>query len=155
VSVKELLASQNAIMQRLAEIDERQAGCSQHHQQPQNFSYLDFLATHPPVFTKMTDPLEANHWIRLTEFKFSLLYCSELQKMFAAQQLHGSASAWWATYTAAIQDNRQVLWNEFHTMFREHHILAGIMHRKQWEFLNLQQGTDSVYEYIRKFNYLA
>jgi hypothetical protein len=40
-------------------------------------------------------------------------------------------------------------------MFREHHIPAGIMHRKQHEFLNLQQGFDSVYEYIKKFNYLA
>jgi fructose-1,6-bisphosphatase len=28
------------------------------------------------------------------------------------------------------------------------------MHRKLWEFLHLQQGTDSVYEYIRKFYYL-
>jgi hypothetical protein len=29
--------------------------------QPQDSSYLDFLATQPPVFTEMTDPLEANH----------------------------------------------------------------------------------------------
>jgi hypothetical protein len=27
--------------------------------------------------------------------------------------------------------------------------------RKQWEFLKLQQGTDSVYEYTRKLNYQA
>jgi hypothetical protein len=48
-----------------------------------------------------------------------------------------------------------VSWNEFCTAFHEHHILAGIMHRKLWGFLNLQQGTNSVYEYIKKFNYLA
>jgi hypothetical protein len=29
------------------------------------------------------------------------------------------------------------------------------MHHKLWEFLDLRQGTDSVYEYIRKFKYLA
>jgi hypothetical protein len=29
------------------------------------------------------------------------------------------------------------------------------MCRKLREFLDLQQGTDSVYEYIKKFNYLA
>jgi hypothetical protein len=29
------------------------------------------------------------------------------------------------------------------------------MHRNLREFLDLQQGTDDVYEYIRKFNYLA
>jgi hypothetical protein len=42
-----------------------------------------------------------------------------------------------------------------HTVFHERHILAGTMHRKLWEFLDLHQGTDSVYEYVRKFNYLA
>jgi hypothetical protein len=104
----------------------------------------------------MTNPLEANHWLRVTESKFKLLHCSKFQKtLFVAQQLRGSASAWWATYTTAIRDNHQVSWNEFCTAFREHHILAGIMCRKLWEFLDLQQGTDSVYEYIEKFNYLA
>jgi hypothetical protein len=56
-------------------------------------------------------------------------------------------------YTATLQDNHQVSWNEFCTAFPECHISAGIMCRKLWEFLDLQQGTDSVYEYIKKFNY--
>jgi hypothetical protein len=38
---------------------------------------------------------------------------------------------------------------------RERHISAGIMCCKLWEFLDLQQGTDSVYEYIETINYLA
>jgi hypothetical protein len=29
------------------------------------------------------------------------------------------------------------------------------MHHNLREFLDLQEGTDDVYEYIRKFNYLA
>jgi hypothetical protein len=29
------------------------------------------------------------------------------------------------------------------------------MHRNLWEFLDLQQGIDSVYEYIKRFNYQA
>jgi hypothetical protein len=101
-------------------IDERQAGHLQQHQQPQESSYLDFLATHSPVFIETIDPLEANHWLRVTESKFELLHCSELQKtLFAAQQLRGSASAWWAMYTAALQGNQQVSWNEFCTVFHE------------------------------------
>jgi hypothetical protein len=75
--------------------------------------------------------------------------------LFVAQQLHGSASAWWATYTTNIQDNHQVSWNEFCRAFLERHISAGIMHYNLREFLNLQQGADSVYEYFKKFNYLA
>jgi hypothetical protein len=58
-------------------------------------------------------------------------------------------------YTAAIQDNHQVSWNEFYTIFYGHHLLAGAMCHNLREVLDLQQGTDSVYEYIEKFNYLA
>jgi predicted PolB exonuclease-like 3'-5' exonuclease len=50
--------------------------------------------------------------------------------------------------------NHQVPWNEFCTTFHECHISSGIMCRKLREFLHLQQETDNVNEYIRKFNYL-
>jgi hypothetical protein len=63
VNLEQLLASQNAIMQRLVEIYEHQAGHSQHHVQPQDSSYRDFLATHSPVLAEMTDLLEANQWL--------------------------------------------------------------------------------------------
>jgi hypothetical protein len=78
VNLEQLLASQNVIMQRLAKIGECQAGRSQQHQQHQDSSYLDFLATQPPVFVEMMDLLEANHWLRVTESKFGLLHCTEL-----------------------------------------------------------------------------
>jgi hypothetical protein len=125
------------------------------HQQSQESSYFNFLATQPPEFAETTNPLEANHWLRVTESKFGLLHCSEFQKtLFAAQQLHGPTTAWWATYTATLQDNHQVPWSEFCKAFRECHLSAGILCRKLREFLHLRQGTDSVNEYIRKFNYL-
>jgi hypothetical protein len=47
-----------------------------------------------------------------------------------------------------------VLWSEFCNAFRKRHNSAGIVRRKLWEFLHLRQGTDSVNEDIRKFNYL-
>jgi hypothetical protein len=105
-SLEQLLAPLNTIVQRLVAIDDGQAEQSQQHQHPQESSYLDFLVTQPLEFIETTYPLEANHWLRMTESKFRLLRCSEFQKtLFAAQQLRGSASAWWATYTTAIQDN--------------------------------------------------
>jgi hypothetical protein len=155
VSLEQLLALLNAIVQSLAAINEHQAGQSQ-HEQPQEFSYFNFLATQPREFTETTNPLEANHWLHITESKLVLLHCYEFQKtLFVVQQLCGSTSAWWATYTTAIQDDHQVSWNEFCTAFREHHISAGIMPHNLWKFLDLQQETDSVYECIEKFNYLA
>jgi hypothetical protein len=48
-----------------------------------------------------------------------------------------------------------VAWYEFCKAFHGHHLPAGTMHRNQRELLDLQQGTNNVYECIRKFNYLA
>jgi hypothetical protein len=86
---------------------------------------------------------------------FGLLHCTKLQKTLFTAQLCGSASPWWPTYTTAIQDNHQVPWSEFCTTFHEHHLPEGTMHLNLWEFLDLQQGTDNVYGYIKRFNYLA
>jgi hypothetical protein len=85
-------------------------------------SYSDFLATHLPVFAEATDPLEAKSWLRTTQAKFILLRCSEMQKMlFVAQQLRGSVSAWWVTFTATLRDGYQVPWAEFYEAFWGHH----------------------------------
>jgi hypothetical protein len=68
---------------------------------PAPTTYSDFAATHPPLFTEAGEPLEADHWLRVMEFMFRLLRCTEVQKtLFAVQQLRGDASAWWANYTA-------------------------------------------------------
>jgi hypothetical protein len=62
------------------------------HQQPlhqdRGSSYSDFLATHPPVFADVTDPLDADNWLHMMESKLRLLHCTEFQKtLYAAQQL--------------------------------------------------------------------
>jgi hypothetical protein len=85
VSLEQLLAPLNSIMQKLVAINERQVGQSQPHQQSQDSSYFDFLATKPLEFAEATDPLEANNWLRMTESTFGLLHGAELEKtMFAA-----------------------------------------------------------------------
>jgi hypothetical protein len=81
ISLEQLLATQNDLMRRLVENDERRgAKRQQPWPQERNSLYLDFLATHPPVFADATDPLEADSWLRTTEYKFSLLHCIEYQK---------------------------------------------------------------------------
>jgi hypothetical protein len=41
---------------------------------------LDFSETHPPLFVKAEDPLEADEWVRVIEQKFGLIRCVETQK---------------------------------------------------------------------------
>jgi hypothetical protein len=156
VSLEQMLAMQNELMRVLIE-NLVQCEVRLPHRQPGvEIFYTDFLTTHPPMFAEAVDPLEADNWLRIIESKFGLLHCSEIQKtLFAAQQLCGPTSAWWANFTATIQDGHQVPWAKFHTVFRGHHIPADLMAHKLQKFLHLQQGLSSVYEYIKKFNHLS
>jgi hypothetical protein len=117
---------------------------------------LNFLATHPPVFADVTDPLEADSWLRTIESKFGLLHYTEYQKtLYAVQQLRGATGAWWASYIFTLPDDHHVSWDQFHTAFCAHHLSVGMLHSKLKEFLNLEQGNHSVLDYTRKFNTLA
>jgi hypothetical protein len=78
VSLEQLLATQNDLMRRLVENDElRRAERPQPQHQDRDSSYLDFQATHPPVFADATKPLEADNWLCTMESKFGLLHCTE------------------------------------------------------------------------------
>jgi hypothetical protein len=123
---------------------------------PAPTTYSDFVTTHPPLFTEAGEPLEADHWLRVIESKFGLLRCTEVQKtLFAAQQLRGDASAWWANYTATRPTDYQVPWAEFRNAFRAYYIPAGMMRKKCQEFMDLKQGGRSVHDYSKQFNHLA
>jgi hypothetical protein len=91
--------------------------------------------------TSNPDPLEVDSWLRTTESKFGLLHYIEYQKtLYAAQQLRGTAGAWWASYIATLNDDHHVPWGEFRTAFRVHHLSVGLLHSKLKEFLDLEQG---------------
>jgi hypothetical protein len=60
LSLEQLLVTQKDLMRTLVENNEhRGAERQQPRYQERHSSYLDFLATHPPVFTDVTNPLEA------------------------------------------------------------------------------------------------
>jgi hypothetical protein len=87
---------------------------------------------------------------------FRLLHCTKYQKtLYAAQQLQGSIGAWWASYTTALPVDHHIPWGEFCTTFRAHHLSAGLLCNKLKEFLDLEQGNHSVFDYTRQFNTLA
>jgi hypothetical protein len=119
-------------------------------------TYVDFSDTHPPVFSKADEPLEADDWLRTIEQKFELIQCTEYQKpVFAAQQLRGAAGVWWANLVAAQPVGHRITWQEFHDAFRAHYILDGVMAIKLEEFLSLKQGNQTVLQYVGKFNHLS
>ena len=74
---------------------------------------------------------------------------------FVAQQLLGSASAWWDTFNAMQPVDHRVTWQEFTTAFHEYYIPAGLLNRKLTEFLDLKQGSMTMMDYVNKFNHLS
>src|SRR6266511_1919016 len=136
-----------------------QSGTENHPPPPQQTlvaTYSDFAGTHPPIFAKADDPLEADSWIRLMESKFELITGTEEQKaLFAAHQLRGPAASWWATHLAMQPAGHRVLWTEFSEAFKVHHIPSSVMKIKLREFLALKQGSKTVREYVQAFNHLS
>jgi hypothetical protein len=125
-------------------------------QGPRDTTYLEFSETRPPLFVKAEEPLEADEWIRVMEQKFGLIRCTETHKpLFAAQQLRGPTSTWWANFTAVQPEGHLVTWAEFKQVFREHYIPDGVLQMKLEEFVRLKQGGDLVMQYLAKFNHLS
>jgi hypothetical protein len=84
-------------MRELAGNQFQQYGGRGQFQGPRDTTYLEFSKTRPPLFVKAEEPLEVDEWLRVMEQKFWLIRCTETQKpLFAAQQLRGPASTWWA-----------------------------------------------------------
>jgi hypothetical protein len=153
-SIRESRGKQNELLHLLVTNSNREGTAVGNARDQARSSYVKFMATQPPTFDEASEPLEADHWLRTIESKFELLNCTKSQKMlFAAQQLLGDARAWWANFTATHPAN-QVQWAEVYEAFRAQHILAGIMKSKHREFMDLQQGNQSVYAYTKMFNHL-
>jgi hypothetical protein len=111
----------------------------------------------PPTFEEAKEPLAADAWIRDIEAKFSVftLPCSgERKDRFTALQLRGAALLWWESFKSMIPTGHQITWAEYKRAFKEHHIPKGLIDRKM-ELFALKQGSDTVYEYAKKFNALC
>jgi hypothetical protein len=155
-SIFESRDEQTELLRQLMDKSTRGSNGARNAPAPAPTTYSDFATTHPPLFTEAGEPLEADHWLRVMESKFGLLRCTEVQKtLFAAQQLWGDASVWWANYTATRPADYQVPWAEFHNAFRAYNIPAGMMRKKRQEFMDLKQGGRSMHDYPKQFNHLA
>jgi hypothetical protein len=66
----------------------------------------EFLKGHPPVFTYVADPLEADDWVRAVEKQLNIAQCNNLEKvLYASGQLQGATQTWWESYQSARPNN--------------------------------------------------
>jgi hypothetical protein len=75
---------------------------------------LGLLSDTPTCVHRGHEPAGGRQLALHNRGSFGLLHCSEMQKrMFMAQQLCGSTSVWWASFTATLPDGHQVSWAHF------------------------------------------
>ncbi|KAK1682365.1 hypothetical protein QYE76_043213 [Lolium multiflorum] len=116
----------------------------------------DFQSTNPPVFTKCTEPLDADDWLRTIENNLEVAGVGNDEKvLFATHFLSGPARAWWENVKAIQAEGHVINWEEFKTKFRKTHIPSGLIKLMKDKFMNLRQGSMSVVEYMDKFTTLS
>jgi hypothetical protein len=113
--MQELMAQQNEILRQLVQRQPhpQKYGGGQQQRPPTTATYQEFLSTQPPLFTKAEDPLDADVWLRVVEFKFSLLMgdcLDDAKSRFAAQQFRGPARTWWDHFRAMLTVDHVVTW---------------------------------------------
>jgi hypothetical protein len=89
-----------------------------------------------------------------TEIWIDLMH-GDPEAHFAAQQLRGPTSTWWANFVAVQPEGHLVKWAEFKQAFREHYIPYGNLQMKLEEFVRLNQRGDPMMQYLAKFNHLS
>jgi hypothetical protein len=122
-------------------------------QQPASLNkHREFMSHHPPVFSHVANPLEAEDWLKTVLKMLTTAQCSDREKvLYAAGRLQGSAATWWDEYVDAHATPNAITWDEFATNFKSHHIPAGLMKMKKKEFLSLKQAGMSVAGFRDKF----
>jgi hypothetical protein len=140
-----------ATLQHLAQIATHHNQGGHGNDEPQN-KLRDFQNSNPPVFSKSTEPLEADDWLRTIENKLEYAGVGANDKvLYATHFLAGAAGAWWENVRAMQPEGQVITWEAFKTKFRKAHIPSGLIKIMRDKFLNLKQGGMSVPEYLDKF----
>jgi hypothetical protein len=120
-------------------------------EEPRN-KLRDFQNSNPPTFTKSTEPLDADDWLRTIENKLEYAGVGENEKvLYATHFLAGAAGAWWENVHAMQPEGQVMTWEAFKSKFRKAHIPFRLIKIMRNKFLNLKQGGMSVTEYLDKF----
>jgi hypothetical protein len=140
-----------ATLQHLAQIATHHNNGGHGNDEPQN-KLRDFQNSNPPTFSKSTEPLDADDWLRTIENKLEYAGVGASDKvLYATHFLAGAARAWWENVHAMQPEGQVMTWEAFKTKFRKAHIPSGLIKIMRDKFLNLKQGGMSVPEYLDKF----
>jgi hypothetical protein len=69
------------------------------------------MSHHPPAFSHVVDPLDADDWLKIIGKKLDITQCNDREKvLYALGRLEGAASDWWDAFTAAHANADVITW---------------------------------------------
>lgn len=113
----------------------------------------------PPSFQGTTDPLKAESWLKQIEKIFTVIGCTDDQRVVLASfMLQGEADHWWEATSRLMRahlGNRPISWSMFQEAFNEKYFPDRVRFKMEADFLSLIQGNKSVAEYEEQFTALS
>jgi hypothetical protein len=100
-NMEQFIAAHMQLLQGLTasvqQIQQNQQNQQHHHQQQQapqaRDKHRDFMSHHPPAFSHVVDPLDADDWLKVIEKKLDITQCNDREKvLYASGRLEGAAS---------------------------------------------------------------
>ncbi|XP_035549718.1 uncharacterized protein LOC118349415 [Juglans regia] len=110
-------------------------------------TFKQFNSTHPPTFDGRSDSNAAEDWMQDIEEIFSVLECTDQQKVrFAAFKLIGEAKRWWNSEKAIREADGTgvVSWPHFKQNFFDRFFPRADREARAREFANLVQGIMTI-----------
>ena len=92
---------------------------------------IKFLKLRPKKFSKTTEPILADYWLRSVTKDLVTIECTYAEKVrFTAHLLEGPTASWWYSYqiTHPVEN---MTWELFQEGFRAAHIPSGVMQLKK------------------------
>jgi hypothetical protein len=129
----QLLQGLTASVQQIQQNQQNQQYQQQQQHAPQAWDkHQDFMSHHPPAFSHVVNPLDADDWLKVIAKKLDITQCNDQEKvLYASGRLEGAASDWWDAFIAAHANADAITWQELQVNFHAHHIPSGIMKLKK------------------------
>jgi hypothetical protein len=81
-------------------------------------SISDFQNTRPLPFASALEPMDAEDWLRDTEWKLNTVGCTDDEKLrYATYLLSGPAASWWENLLAIQPLGIGIIWTQFKQKF--------------------------------------
>ena len=97
--------------------------------------------------------MAAQYWLETMDKIFSVVACSEEEKViYATHMLHEEAGFWWREAKAYLTAKEVPLtWENFQQAFLDMYVPEHVRRQKNREFVEFKQGNLSIVEYAKRF----